>query len=56
MITKPSANLGNNECHLFVELDQDQPAIAIVDFINRYLIPSKIKGNLRTDKILDLCF
>ena len=45
MITKPSANLGNNECHLFVELDQDQPAIAIVDFINRYLIPSKIKKN-----------
>ncbi len=31
-----------NECHLFVELDPDQPAIAIVDFINRYLIPSKL--------------
>jgi len=45
LTTKPSANLGNNECHLFVELDPDQPAIAIVDFINRYLIPSKVKKN-----------
>ena len=32
---------GSNECHLFVEIDLDQPAVAIVDFINRYLIPSK---------------
>ena len=45
MITKSSAEANSNDCHLFVELDQDQPAIAIVDFINRYLIPSKQKKN-----------
>ena len=33
----------SNNCHLFVEIDPDQPAIAIVDFINRYLIPYKQK-------------
>jgi len=41
MVCKPRITSGDNECHLFVELDPDQPAIAIVDFINRYLIPSK---------------
>ena len=45
MITKPQAKSSSSEVHLFVELDPDQPAIAIVDFINRYLIPSKIDTN-----------
>jgi hypothetical protein len=30
---------------LFIEVDPEQPAIAIVDFINRYLIPSKFQYN-----------
>lgn len=42
VVCKPRVNTGSNECHLFVELDPDQPAVAIVDFINRYLIPSKL--------------
>jgi len=33
--------MGHNECHLFVEMEEDQPAFAIVDFINRYLLPTK---------------
>ena len=45
MITKPQAKSLSSEVHLFVELDPDQPAIAIVDFINRYLIPSKTDTN-----------
>ena len=32
---------GTNVCHLFVEMEQEQPAFAIVDFINRYLLPAK---------------
>lgn len=42
VLCRPKIDSGHNECHLFVELDPEQPAIAIVDFINRYLIPSKI--------------
>lgn len=45
LITKPQAKSSSSEVHLFVELDPDQPAIAIVDFINRYLIPSKADIN-----------
>jgi hypothetical protein len=41
VVCKPRITTGNNECHLFVELDPEQPAIAVVDFILRYLIPSK---------------
>ena len=41
IIVKSRLAKDSNECHLFVELDPDQPAIAVVDFVNRYLIPSK---------------
>jgi tensin len=44
VVCRPKVNSGPNECHLFIELDPDQPAIAIVDFINRYLIPSKLSN------------
>ena len=34
---KPTSRSGHNQCHLFAELDPDQPARAIVNFVNKVL-------------------
>ena len=35
---KPTSRSGHNQCHLFAEQDPDQPARAIVNFVNKVLV------------------
>lgn len=37
-IAKKSANSVDNQCHLFCELEENQPATAIVSFGNKVLL------------------
>ena len=34
---KPTSRSGHNQCHIFAEQDPDQPARAIVNFVNKVL-------------------
>ncbi|ERL91797.1 hypothetical protein D910_09122 [Dendroctonus ponderosae] len=43
---KPNVSNPDNQCHLFAELDPDQPATAIVNFVNKVLTSNGIKPNL----------
>ncbi|KAL1496974.1 hypothetical protein ABEB36_008015 [Hypothenemus hampei] len=43
---KPNVSNPDNQCHVFAELDPDQPAIAIVNFINKVLTSNGIKPNI----------
>ncbi|RZB38976.1 tensin [Asbolus verrucosus] len=43
---KPNVNNPDNQCHLFAELEPEQPAIAIVNFVNKVLTSSGIKPNI----------
>uniref|UniRef100_A0A1Y1NBS7 SH2 domain-containing protein n=3 Tax=Photinus pyralis TaxID=7054 RepID=A0A1Y1NBS7_PHOPY len=42
---KPASNT-DNQCHLFAELEPEQPATAIVNFVNKMLSSSGIKANI----------
>lgn len=37
-VVKKAPPCGNNECHLFAEYESDQPASAIVNFVNEFLL------------------
>ena len=39
-VARKSASRGTNQCHLFAEQDPDQPARAIVNFVNKVLLNS----------------
>ena len=39
-VARKSASRGTNQCHLFAEQDPDQPARAIVNFVNKILLNS----------------
>ncbi|XP_018561064.1 tensin isoform X3 [Anoplophora glabripennis] len=43
---KPNVNNPDNQCHLFAELEPEQPATAIVNFLNKVLSSSGIKPNI----------
>ncbi|XP_066256870.1 tensin-1 isoform X7 [Euwallacea similis] len=43
---KPNVSNPDNQCHLFAELDPDQPANAIVNFVNKILTSSGVKPNI----------
>ncbi|XP_076270889.1 focal adhesion protein tensin isoform X25 [Rhynchophorus ferrugineus] len=43
---KPNVSNPDNQCHLFAELDPDQPANAIVNFVNKVLASNGIKPNI----------
>nr|XP_008194377.1 PREDICTED: tensin isoform X4 [Tribolium castaneum] len=43
---KPNVSNPDNQCHLFAELEPEQPAIAIVNFVNKVLTSSGIKPNI----------
>uniref|UniRef100_A0A6P7EYM4 Tensin n=1 Tax=Diabrotica virgifera virgifera TaxID=50390 RepID=A0A6P7EYM4_DIAVI len=43
---KPNVNNPDNQCHLFAELEPEQPAAAIVNFLNKILTSSGIKPNI----------
>lgn len=42
---KPASNV-DNQCHLFAELEPEQPATAIVNFVNKVLNSSGTKINI----------
>ena len=37
---KPATSVAWNQCHVFAELDPDQPARAIVNFVNKLMLSS----------------
>ena len=39
-VARKSTNRATNQCHLFAEQDPDQPARAIVNFVNKVLLSS----------------
>ena len=39
-VARKSTNRATNQCHLFAEQDPDQPARAIVNFVNKVLLNS----------------
>ncbi len=39
-VARKSTSRGTNQCHLFAEQDPDQPARAIVNFVNKVLLNS----------------
>ncbi|XP_057652051.1 tensin-1 isoform X30 [Diorhabda carinulata] len=43
---KQNVNNPDNQCHLFAELEPEQPATAIVNFLNKVLTSSGIKPNI----------
>ncbi|XP_050309456.1 tensin-3 isoform X3 [Anthonomus grandis grandis] len=43
---KPNVSNSDNQCHLFAELDPEQPATAIVNFVNKVLTSNGIKPNI----------
>ncbi|XP_030754213.1 tensin-2-like isoform X3 [Sitophilus oryzae] len=43
---KPNVSNPDNQCHLFADLDPDQPATAIVNFVNKVLASNGIKPNI----------
>ncbi|CAG9858791.1 unnamed protein product, partial [Phyllotreta striolata] len=43
---KPNVSNPDNQCHLFAELEPEQPATAIVNFLNKVLTSSGIKPNI----------
>ncbi|XP_068184787.1 tensin-2 isoform X2 [Antennarius striatus] len=40
-VARKPGSLGENVCHLFAELDPEQPAIAIVNFINKVMLSAR---------------
>ncbi|XP_029910734.1 tensin-2 isoform X2 [Myripristis murdjan] len=40
-VAKKPGSLAENVCHLFAELDPEQPASAIVNFINKVMLPQR---------------
>lgn len=42
---KPNVSNPDNQCHLFAELEPEQPATAIVNFLNKILSTSGVKSN-----------
>ena len=40
-VARKSTNRATNQCHSFAEQDPDQPARAIVNFVNKVLLNSK---------------
>ncbi|KAF5286790.1 hypothetical protein FQR65_LT02208 [Abscondita terminalis] len=42
---KPASN-SDNQCHIFAELEPEQPATAIVNFVNKMLSSSGVKSNI----------
>ena len=47
---KPTSRSGHNQCHIFAEQDPDQPAKAIVNFVNKVL-SSCLPENASTDRV-----
>ncbi|KAL3283150.1 hypothetical protein HHI36_006303 [Cryptolaemus montrouzieri] len=43
---KPNVNNPDNQCHLFAELEPEQPASAIVNFVNKIMSSTGIKANM----------
>ena len=44
-VARKQGGVSDNSCHLFAELDPDQPASAIVNFVTKVMIgQSKIKS------------
>ncbi|XP_074032700.1 focal adhesion protein tensin isoform X6 [Leptinotarsa decemlineata] len=43
---KPNVSNPDNQCHLFAELEPEQPATAIVNFLNKVLTSTGIKPNI----------
>jgi len=43
---KPTSRSGHNQCHIFAEQDPDQPARAIVNFVNKVLQTSNTQENM----------
>lgn len=40
-VAKKTGSLAENICHLFAELDPEQPASAIVNFINKVMLSQR---------------
>lgn len=40
-VAKKPGSVAENVCHLFAELDPEQPAIAIVNFINKVMLSQR---------------
>ena len=54
---KPTSKSGHNQCHLFAELDPDQPAKAIVNFVNKVLVTmGSMRGGGRSSRSLSARF
>ncbi|XP_044752814.1 tensin-1 isoform X4 [Coccinella septempunctata] len=43
---KPNVKTPDNQCHLFAELEPEQPASAIVNFVNKIMSTTGIKANM----------
>ncbi|XP_045471532.1 tensin isoform X6 [Harmonia axyridis] len=43
---KPNVKTPDNQCHLFAELEPEQPASAIVNFVNKIMSSTGIKANM----------
>ena len=46
MARKTSSSVAGNQCHVFAELDADQPARAIVNFVNKLMAISQNGGQM----------
>lgn len=45
-VARKTASSTDNQCHLFAELEIEQPANAITTFVNKILNSSGIKPNI----------
>lgn len=45
-VARKLASNADNQCHLFVELEPEQPATAITSYVNRILTSSGVKPNI----------
>ena len=49
---KPTSRSGHNQCHIFAEQDPDQPARAIVNFVNKVLTSENSNDeNKQSDRV-----
>lgn len=51
---KPTSRSGHNQCHIFAEQDSDQPARAIVNFVNKVLASNNQENSRDQNKHTDV--
>ena len=51
---KPTSRSGHNQCHIFAEQDSDQPARAIVNFVNKVLNSSTQENSRDQNRHIDV--